>query len=383
MELLHILTEYLFRTAPLMVFPGPLLLPLRLTLQLPAPLYRMAQTVRKRAGWERAVLFAFPAVLAILGVFADLTLGSSFLTGGFQEQAELLTELQNPAAQREFLLLILLFPPLFLLTRLRLPHTRTAVLLDLFPLLGWLTACAGTADLLLHGSLTVWGILPQTDAVTCYTYSLFSLALQVFFHIMALLWRLLLGERTLRDPDALCQNPTWCRRQTARMLTEPYRVILLGLAPLILLLDDIFLGSAGFLVLILLFLLVPHFALLFCLLITLFPQLHPAFRRMNKWQQADVLFCRFGRMFLHPDAHPLRGVNLTSAGDFLVQHQGLRSSVFYGPFYSDTIQDPKRGTILLFSDGARLPLPPVPGDRTMVHSLLSLNSNRAPGTLFQ
>ncbi len=378
MELLHLMTEYVFRTQPtadVSVF----FLMLQTILQSAAPAMLLVSAMKRRPVADRFLLAIVPMVFFVTYVFMDVLLGGSFLGGGFHHLPELVVYLtKTPRLWWEAGAVLALFSAAFFTAR---RWGRS----NLFSLLGdvsvwglWALAAYTTAYLAKNGSMPALGPLKPGDVALWYVYAVYTVLAQLLLNLTALAMHVLFRPwRPKGDPEVAAYDDAWCRRVVARLLSEGHRVFLCAMGPLALLLYVLVgpalvtEGEAGDWGMFLAFMGPLTLWCLFILYRVVFPQTLPAVRRVLSWDREERLPRRFCKEYFDPAAPPVEGGAIQLTRSFLLDRTSLRSGLYYLPWYQGK-QLHVQGRRLLFRDGGTLELDRLPiRDRMLLMKALS------------
>lgn len=377
------LTDYIFRTAPVLDLPSLLILA-QIAVQSVSPVTVMYGAIRRQNPMERLALSLFPLVFFITFVFMDVLLGSSFLGGGFRHHEALVQYLLFSPVLIEVWVLLLLFPVTFFTVR-RWPVKTPLSLLGGLVSWGMYLFCFAIT---VHTTLVGAASDPLQRFILWYVYSIYAVLFQVVLNLTAIMWHALFSERPLRgDLDDLLYEPLWCRHQISRLLLSGHRVFFCAMFPLILLLYVLLipaLAEEGFntstiftLAELHVFLLPMVLLTLFMLVRILFPSTLPALRRIDGWKNASALQRQFCQEYFNPNAPPLRGSNLDVTGHFILVRSGLKPAIYYIPFFQQT-GSVKGRQALLFQDGSALFLTSLaPVDAALVKRALTTFSEKS------
>ncbi len=365
MALFRMMTDYVFLTQPVVDLSFFLLM-LQVVLQSAAPVLLIYAAVRRQVALERFVLLMFPAVFIVTYAFIDATLGAAFLGGGFDEQEELISYLLHSGVHVEIWLVLLLFPPLFFLTR------RWSARWYWFTLLGDLSVWAlwglGVCVSFLMGRFGAFPEkflqIPRETLVLWFVYAVYTVLVQDLLNLTAMVWHLLFRERRPKgDLDELTYDPRWCQREIAYLLLNGHRVFLCAMLPLLLLLCALvvpaileegasldgwltfgaFEAAFG----------IPCLFLLFRLL---HPASLPAMKRILEWENSQRLQRQFCKEYFDPRRPPKYIGQAAVTPHFILDRTSLRPGLYYLP-YLDRME-PKKGApavaVFCFRDGGRL-----------------------------
>ncbi len=359
------MTDYIFLTQPVVDLSFCLLM-LQVVLQSAAPILLIYAAVRRQVALERFLLLMFPAVFIVTYAFIDATLGAAFLGGGFDEQEDLISYLLHSGVLAEIWSVLLLFPPLFFLTR------RWSARWYWFTLLGdlsvWAQWALGVCVSLLTGRFGAFPEkflqIPQKTLVLWYVYAVYTVLVQVLLNLTAMVWHLLFRERRPKgDLDELTYDPRWCQREIAHLLLNGHRVFLCAMVPLLLLLCvlvipaileegpslDGWLTFGG---------IEAMFGLpcLFFAFRLLCPSSLPAMRRILRWENSQQLQRQFCREYFDSRRPPSYLGTVAVTPHFVLDRTSLKPGLYYLPGLDHV--EAKKGApavaVFCFRDGGRL-----------------------------
>ncbi len=356
------MTDYISLTQPV-VDLSLFLLMLQVVLQSSAPVLLIYAAVRRQVALERFMLLMFPAVFIVTYAFIDAILGASFLGGGFDEQEELISYLLHSGALVEIWVVLLLFPPLFFLTR------RWSARRYWFTLLGdlsvWALWALGASVSFLTGRSGAFPEaflqIPRETLVLWFVYAVYTILAQDLLSLTAMVWHLLFRERRPRgDLDELTYDPKWCRREIAHLLLNGHRVFLCSMLPLLLLLCVLVIPAIleegdGWLIF---GSLEAAFGIpcLFLLFRLLRPASLPAMKRILGWENSRQLQRQFCREYFDPRRPPTYIGQAAVTAHFILDRTSLRPGLYYLPFF-DRMEPKKEApavAVFCFRDGGRL-----------------------------
>lgn len=362
MEFYNILNQCVLSTSPILD-SVPIFL-IKVALQVIAPAQLLFHAVRRKNAMERAALSLLPMVFIVTYAFLDIFLGGSFVGGGYGNEVRLLTYILNSNALREFITVLVLFVLTHLLTLRWVKFTPLALLRDLVPWGLFLFSGAVTVDILLHGTITGFGLFSGLSLVTWYVYSMFSLLFQVILNLTALLWHFLFSERIpKKDPDELYLDPQWCKKQTVRLLLRGNRVVLYTMVPLILLIEGILvynigregLGADGIAAILMLHILIlpMGYFVVRALRQILFPHTIPAVQRIEQWENSPALLRQFCQEYFNSANPPVNGRFVEVTPHFILSTPILKPGLYYIPYVTH-VSWTMRNYQLSFQDGSAL-----------------------------
>lgn len=386
MLLLELLTNYIFRTIPV-VSINAFLIPLQIIFQLFSPVFIMINVIRRRTITERIVLIAMPVACCLTVIIMIILLGGSFLHGGYSHETEFVDYILHSGVINEIWVVLFLFIISYLILEFILHFridkpSRKLMLLNLpgtlINLCLFFLCFITTIYIQKTGNFPSIGQISENSLIKSnsyinnwlvyyFTYAVYNLVFQIFVNILALFMHILFsGKEMSGDIRLLSTSPDWCEREIKHFFTDGYKIMFYSFVQFVILFYGLMfwaISDEGFSLSLVfwfhVFLIPLDLLTVYSLFYILFPSLLPVFKKMEVWenpQQIKRQFClefldsaylREQRMSQRIQQGTKQGIMVWTTPHFILTPVSFFKKLYYIPVY-EKIQGQK----IMFKDGS-------------------------------